>query len=271
MILSLAIVSKTGEIFYPYELPDEVRGCISKHAKDFLYALKIQNGDLELPYIETSALRYVFKETEDLYWLLVTKLESDMFSDIKILGNFVCTIMEYGSSETNSDTLTDEQRELFYRHLWRPWDDDFDCQCQCQSSNVVDIQSRLQFLIDMRNGNVDEEDVIYFNKLMKECWSINIELSRWDSYGKHDSPDSFETSDYVSEESVIEGCRLKCRFEDLKIEMNRIQDPYLRLFARRDLLIGTSHDQNDQYLSAPSFRELDSKCELSPMNSTMNS
>jgi len=53
---------------------------------------------------------------------MVTKIESNVDPDIDLLGKFFCTIMEFGSSETNSNTLTIEQKDLFYIHIWRAWD-----------------------------------------------------------------------------------------------------------------------------------------------------
>lgn len=274
MILSVAIISKNGDIFYPEELPIVIRNNISKHANDFLYALKIQNDTLELPYIETTKLRYIFKETGDLYWLIVTRLESDMFSDIQLLGKFVCTIMEYGSQETNSDSLTDEQRELFYRHIWRPWDDEIQCP-GCSIHNKTsscferEFEGRLQFLMDMRNGNISDKDVTYFNGLVKECWSVHIRLSQ-DEYDDSDSDDfsSCGTKEYVSEEAVIDGVGLRIRLDDIRIVMDRMQDPYMRLYANRDLLIGSIVNDHDQSTSAPPYKECDSKCE-SDFNSSM--
>lgn len=266
MILSVAIVSKNGGIFFPEELPIEIRSKISKHAHDFLYALRIQNDKLELPYIETSKLRYIFKETGDLYWLIVTRLESDMFSDIHLLGKFICTIMEYGSQETNSETLTDEQRELFYRHIWRPWDDEVQCP-SCSVHNKTsscfgrEFEGRLQFLMDMRNGNISEEDVKYFNELVKESWNVNIKLSLDEYESNSDDFSSCGTGEYVSEEAVIDGVRLRLRIDDIKIVIDRLSDPYTRLYANRNLLIGSNFEGKDQTTSAPPYKECDSKCE----------
>lgn len=277
MIISSAIVSKNGDIFCSNFLPCELKSDISRHANNFLYALSIEDDETELPYIETTNLRYIYKQTGDLYWLLVTKIESDMFNDIHLLGKFVCTIMEYGSTETNSTTLTDEQRELFYRHIWRPWDDYTTCpSCNCNSNSISpglwerEFESRLQYLTRIRDGDVDENEVSYVSGLIAEAWAISAKLSpKWMSPDKHeefsdsDSACSDETNNQsISEETLIDGCRMKCRLEDIKIELGRLQDPYLCLFARRDLLIGSSYDDN-HIGSAPTFKELecDRKCE----------
>lgn len=276
MIVSVAILSKNGNIFCSNHLPYQVKADISKHANNFLYSLSVEDDETELPYIETTTLRYIYKQTEDLYWLLVTKPESDMFTDIHLLGKFVCTIMEYGSSDTNSMTLTDEQRELFYRHIWRPWDEGSQCpfcSCHCNSPGLWEreFDSRLQFLISIRDGHVGEDDINYFTGLIAESWAISAKLSpKWNSdtiadefTSDSDSVCSNETRNSISEEAVIDGCRLKCRLEDLRLEVVRIQDPYLRLFARRDLLDDTCYSQNNQVSSAPTFKELDSdgQCE----------
>lgn len=268
MIISAAIVSEKGDVFCSNFLPCELKSDISKHANNFLYALSIEDGDIELPYIETSDLRYIYKQTGDLYWLLVTKTESEMFNDIHLLGKFVCTIMEYGSTETNSATLTDEQRELFYRHIWRPWDEGAQCpccNCHCTSPGTWEreFESRLQYLIRTRDGDVDENDSSYFSGLISEAWAISAKLSpKWNSVNRQndfsdtDSACSDESKNQsISEETVIDGCRLKCRLEDIRIELGRIQDPYLCLFSRRDLLIGSAYNQDIG--SAPTFKELD--------------
>lgn len=268
MILIAAIISKDKKLFCSNYLPHEVKLDISKHADDFIYSLSIQDDDVELPYIETRDLRYIYKQTGDLYWLLVTRPESDMLADINLLGRFVCTIMEYGSSETNSSTLTDEQQDLFYRHIWRPWDDDSHCPlCGSYCSSPIkwerDLEGRLQFLTGIRDGNLDESDVNYFNSLITESWAVSAKfLTKWQYHQKRndfssdtDSICSSKSCNSISEESVIEGCRLKCRLEDLRIELARIQDPYLRLFARRDILSGV--DQDNPISSAPVLKELE--------------
>jgi hypothetical protein len=269
MIVSCAIISKAGKIFYADFLPQEVKLDISKNANTFLYTLNIEDDDIELPYIETTYLRYVYKQTDDLYWLLVTKPESNLVSDVNLLGKFVCTIMEYGQSDTNSDTLTDEQKELFYRHLWRPWDEAPQCPTCGRYNNQAalwegEFDCRLQFLIQIRDGHMDPNDVRYFNGLISESWAINASLtSKADRHGYDSESDSVCSSETrsISEETVIESCRLACRLEDIRIEIKRIQDPYLRLFARRDLLTGSAFNQQSQLSSAPSFEELDSTCQ----------
>lgn len=275
MIVSAAILSKKGDVFCANYLPTELKNDIRQQATKFLYAISIEDDDVELPYIETTSLRYIYKQSGDLYWLLVTKPESDMFNDIECLGKFVFTILEYGSTETNSSTLTDEQRDLFYRHIWRPWDEGAQCpfcSCHCNSPGVWEreFESRLQFLMDIRHGHVDERDANYFNGLIAESWHVSVRVSpKWNpsgaiSDGPSSESDSFCSSEdddnhSISEEAVIYGCRMKCRLEDIRIESIRIQDPYLRLFARRDLLSGSMFDpQNNQISSAPSLRDLDS-------------
>lgn len=273
MIISAAILSKKGDVFCSNYLPTELKNDIKQHASKFLYAISIEDDDIELPYIETTNQRYIYKQSGDLYWLLVTKTESDMFNDIELLGRFVFTILEYGSLETNSTTLTDEQRDLFYRHIWRPWDEGAQCpfcNCHCNSPGVWEreFDNRLQFLMDIRHGRVDEKDANYFNGLIAESWHVSVKISpKWKQGCPSDGPssesDSFCSSEddnqSISEETVIYGCRMKCRLEDIRIELLRIQDPYLRLFARRDLLSGSMFDpHNCQISSAPSLRDLDS-------------
>lgn len=271
MILSAAIVSKDGEVFYSNCLPQELQPNIKKHAKDFLYSIKIADPNLELPYIETTYLRYIYKETEDLFWLLVTRPESKLHADIKLLGKLVCTIMESNPSETTSQTITEEQKDLFYRHIWRPWDDEPQCSFCDRYTNSAGVwerefESRVQFLTSITNDQCDPSDVAYFNGLVAESWTTKIKLSIR-SFSKHNHEEYNSDSDSVcssdaksiSEESLIEGCRLKCRLEDLRMELKRIQDPYLRLFARRNLLDG-EFDQALFMGSAPSYDEMNTSC-----------
>lgn len=267
MILSAAIISKAGRIFYADYLPEEVILDISKHANAFLYTLQISDDDVDLPYIETTYVRYTYKQTDDLYWLLVTRPESNLSSDVDLLGRFVCTIMEYGASETNSDTLTDEQRDLFYRHIWRPWDDNPQCPTCGRHNNQTEIWDgefdiRLQFLKQIRDGHVNYDDVNYFNGLIAESWKISSRLSSKSDSGQNQDGYNSESDSLcsISEETVIDGCRLACRLEDIRLEAKRIQDPYLRLFARRDLLKDSNFNLQTQMISAPSFEELDSTC-----------
>lgn len=270
MIVSAAIVSKDGELFYSDLLPQELRPDIKKHAKDFIYSLRIVDENFDLPYIETTYLRYIYKQTDDLFWLLVTRPESKMHADIRLLGKFVCTIMECISSETTSQTLTEEQRDLFYRHIWRPWDDDPQCPfCdRCNNSSEVwerEFEGRVQFLINIRDGHCHHDDVAYFNGLIAESWNTSIKLST-KSFPRHNHDEFNSDSDSVcssetksiSEEALIDGCRLKCRLEDLRMEIKRIQDPYLRLFARRNLLDDTEFGQINAMSSAPYYDELNS-------------
>lgn len=264
MIVSCAIISRGGRIFYADFLPQEVKLSVSKEANTFLYALNLEGSELDLPYLETTYLRYVYKQTDDLYWVLVTKNESNLESDVKLLGRFVCTIMEYGQSSTNSDTLTDEQRDLFYRHLWRPWDEAPQCPtCGRYNDQVAlwegEFDSRLQFLIQIRDGHMEQSDVCYFNGLIAESWIVNSSLAKADQRGHDSESDSVCSSETrsISEETVIDGCRLACRLEDLRTEVRRLQDPYLRLFARRDLLTESTFNPISQISSAPSYDDFD--------------
>lgn len=275
MIVSAAILTLKEEVFFANFLPNELRADIQRHVKDFLHAIGRQEDDeVELPYIENSKLRYIYKQSGDLYWLLVTKTDADMFNDIEQLGRFVYTVLEYGSSETNSTTITDEQRDLYYRHIWRPWDEGSQCplcSCHCNSAAAWEreLESRLQFLMDIRHCDIEESDANYFNGLIAESWHVSVKLpSKWSSGSAHDGGLSSSECDSlcsseddnrsISEEAVIYGCRMKCRLEDIRIELIRMQDPYLRLFARRDLLIGSAFDpKNNQVSSAPPMKDLD--------------
>ena len=265
MIKSAAIISKAGKILLPSYIPDELKKDIRNHANTFLYTLDIEDDDVELPYLESTYLRYVYKQTDDLFWLLVTGTESNLISDVNLLGKFVCTIMEYGPSDINSSTITEEQKELFYRHIWRPWDEEPQCPTCGRYNNQSEIwerefDTRVQFIINIRDGHVEEQDVKYFNGLVSESWAISAKLlnrAKEDTKSETDSLCSSETRS-ISEETVIDGCRLACRLEDIRLELKRLQDPYLRLFARRDLLVGSTFQQPATMSSAPSFDEIDS-------------
>lgn len=269
MIISAAILSKEGRLFYSNELPYELESDIRKHAESFLNCLS-EEEDVEITYIEREHVRYIYKETGDLYWLLVTKPDSDLFIDIKILGRFVCTIMEYGlAPETNSETITSEQRDLFYRHVWRPWDDGDECPL-CNSSRssdklwAIEFEARLQFFISIRDGNVDDSDAEYFNGLMYEAWSASIKLNpKWSRLNRSSSDSSFIDSDEdaqsICEEALLDGCRLKCFLSRVRLEASTLQDPYMRPFAVRDLLIGSTYKSTAQQTSAPTRREIDSQ------------
>lgn len=277
-IISAVIASKEGDLVSASFLPQSVQADLFKVAHDFLYSLKIEDGDVDMPYIETTTLRYVYKQTDDLYWILVTKTASDIFADTKALGQLVTTIMEYGPPETNSTTVTDEQRDLFYRHLWRPWDGDVPC-LVCNSEIppglwTVEFDIRVQFLISIRDGRVSDDDVAYFNNLIDEAWTISTRMSPNPPVNHYDHKKFFNLSDSdsdsmnsagskdesIGEEVLIECCKMKCRMEDIRLEINRLQDPYLRLFARRDLLLKSDIDQSQTTGSAPLLRELDSYC-----------
>lgn len=240
------------------------------HAENFLDALSLEGDDVELPYIETSTVRYIYKQTGDLYWLLVTQLESDMFYDIKTLGQFVCTIMEYGASETNTKTLTDQQRDIFYQYLWQPWEDDGECvTCRCVPNNIYvwhrNSEYRLQLLRSISDGHLSDEDASYVSALIKDAWAVSSKLSPKravsDESGLHESDSASQCStesDGVNEDILIDGCRLKCRLEDLRLELYRLQDPYLRMFARRNLVNPTDIEKTNRRGTAPSLSVYDS-------------
>ena len=239
MIVSAAIVSQSGEVYLADFLPEAVEKDIQDHANSFFFTINRDGNSVELPYIETSYFRYVYKETGDLYWLMVTKTESNLQSDIDLLGKFVCTIMEYGSSETNSNTLTIEQKDLFYRHIWRAWDEIPQCPlCDRYQDQVKtwerDLESRIQFLASIRDGQVNDQDVAYFNELISESWAISAKLAHDDVGDRGCSDDS------ISEAALVDGCRLACLLEDIRLQMKRIEDPYKRLFVRRDILTHSS-------------------------------
>ena len=247
MLISAAILANNGELFLPDFLPEDVNKEIQSQADAFTFALKRDETDVELPYYETTYSRYVFRETGDLYWFMVTNTESDLHSDINLLGKLVCTIMEYCPTETSSSSLTNEQINLFYRHIWRVWDRDSDCsQCGTRKSQSKiwdhEFERRVKFLASIRDGQVDEHDVDYFNHLIAESWTINSKLTA------DRSNESVCSNDTISEEALVDNCRLTCLLEDIRLELDRIQDPYMRLFARRNLLKDTNLiDDNNHF------------------------
>lgn len=272
MIISATIVSQNNQVFHSSQVPRDIQKEAEKHAEEFLYARSIEDNEIEFPYIETTHVRYIYKQTDDLFWLLVTDVDSNMFTDIHHLGRLVCAIMEYGASDTNSSTITEEQCDLFYRHLWRPWDEYNECPT-CGDRKSTDLpeiwekefEDRVSFLLSIRDGHLKDVDVNYFNGLIAESWSISEKLAPKrkpnpnsdDLYQDADSCCSSE-SQSISEETVIDGCRLKCRLEDIRLEIRRLQDPYLRLFARRDLLSNTPLEfYKAATCTAPSMEELD--------------
>lgn len=262
MIIAIALVGQDGHLFLSEFLPEPMKKSIRTHADNFLDALLHEGDDV---YIETSSVRYIYKQTDDLYWLLVTKLESDMSFDIETLGQFVCTIMEYGSSETCTRTLTEQQRDLYYQHLWRPWDEEGECPtCNCHCNSVFvwqrEFENRLQLLRSMSDGHISDEDASYVSALIRDAWFVSWKLSPKrtvsEESGIHNSDSASQCSeeiDEISEDVLIDGCRLKCRLEDIRVELARIQDPYLRMFARRDLLNSSDINRSFEQGTAPSL------------------
>lgn len=161
-------------------------------------------------------------------------------------------------------------RDLFYRHIWRPWDDCYRCTfcgCQCHALDHLELENRLDFLLSIRDGHVEDSDVHYFNGLIAESWQIALKLtvkksatvdhSSFSSDSGSTSEDGLDES--IGEETLIDNVRLKCLAEDMRIALSRLQDPYLRLFARKDLLVGINHEQN-HVSSAPTLKELNMDC-----------
>lgn len=271
MNIAAAIVSEKGEILFPKQMHCWFKDKVSKHVKNFLNLMNSEDDSTTLTYVESKDVRYIYKQTEDLYWILVTRIESDLFADIHIMGKFVETVVECGSIETNSHSISDYQRELFYRHIWHPWDGE--CQfCGFHLSQrstesefwVGKFELRLQFFIEVTNNEVPASDVDYYNILIEEAWVVAAQL---DTYGGNDAIkfddedfDRISCAESIDEERLIDCCRLKCRLEDIQLEVKRIEDPYLRLFARRDLIQDCTTINLDQTLqigSAPTFEQVE--------------
>lgn len=137
----------------------------------------------------------------------------------------------------DSDAEPDDnhQLKLLYKILWRPWDECPRCD-KCDmvrdvSDYYADVaKSRAQLLIDINRGLIDLDDRSYIQDLLGEAWRVQIELE-----GILEDENEV-TEDSIDEQRLIECCRLKVRLEDIQIELNRLEDPYLRMFAKRDLI-----------------------------------
>lgn len=244
MILAAALVAQDGRLFYLKYMHDSLKAKISFYGKDFLKLLSAEPEITEITYIETKDYRYVYKQTEDLYWLLATRVESDLFDDIYLMGKLVSTIVDCGPSETTSYSLSEYQKELFYHHAWHPWDgagpSGYSSLLTEPETWTLKFEQRVQFLIDVTNEHIHESDITYYNCLVEEAWSIEAQVDK--------IANATSNTDEIDEIDLIEGCRLKCRLEQIRVTINRIQDPYLRLFACRDLMQENIPEDADQTL-----------------------
>lgn len=63
-VVCAAIVSKDGVLQYPSFLPYEYRSDISQHAHGFLYALGVEDDEIELPILRRQLLdTFISKQT----------------------------------------------------------------------------------------------------------------------------------------------------------------------------------------------------------------
>lgn len=123
-----------------------------------------------------------------------------------------------------------------------------------------EFDSQLELIRSMSDGHITDEDANYASALIREAWFVSWKMSPKmtvsEESGLHNSDSASQYSqecDEISEDILIDGCRLKCRLEDIRLELGRMQDPYLRMFARRDLLDPSDINRSFEEGTAPTM------------------
>lgn len=132
-----------------------------------------------------------------------------------------------------------EHVRFFLKHLWRPWDDVI----ESNSCNLPFAQNhlprRIRFHFDKLNGQVSPVVVERVHFLINESKAIRSEFDRLDR--KVNQPIEAGDSEvneekYADDTDLYEYLRLKMKLEDYALEMQRLEDPNLRLVILLDRL-----------------------------------
>lgn len=123
-----------------------------------------------------------------------------------------------------------EEIRFFYTHLWRPWDELANNDC-ARNEIFVDskLQPRLELLFDMKDKTIPQSTINKINNMLSESWIIKNKI---DSINiSNNGTENNDNEEYINENDLLEGLRLKLRLDDIEREMKLLEDKHMRIIA----------------------------------------
>lgn len=132
-----------------------------------------------------------------------------------------------------------EHVRFFFKYLWRPWDDVIEPNRPDLPFAQSVLPRRIRFHFDMVNGQVSPLMVERASFLVKESKKLRAQYDLLDKRVNHpvEAGDCEVNEDTSADEvDLYEYLRIKMKLEDYSLEMQRLEDPILRLVILFDRL-----------------------------------
>lgn len=122
---------------------------------------------------------------------------------------------------------------FFYNHLWMPWDADDDDTADWVESH---LETRLRLFFDMKRGDVNKDTCDIIRTLIREGKEISAKISRLED---DISDDEDESKCLVDEGKTCQLMNLHFRLQQIKTEMDVLENPAMRDMLQRNPHAGT--------------------------------
>lgn len=124
-----------------------------------------------------------------------------------------------------------EQLRFFYNHLWMPWDVDDD---ENFDWVLLHLETRLRLFFDIKRNNVNKETADIIRTLIKEAKDISDKISRLEADISDDDEETEDTKFLVDEGKTCQLMKLHLRMQQIKAEVNVLENPAMRDVLQRN-------------------------------------
>ncbi|XP_057329723.1 protein nessun dorma [Microplitis mediator] len=127
-----------------------------------------------------------------------------------------------------------DQLRFFYNYLWMPWDFDDDDNVDWVT---LHLETRLRLFFDIKRNNVNKETADIIRTLIKEAKDIFDKISRLEADISDEDEDDEEKEDtkcLVDEGKTCQLMKLHFRMQQIKAEMEVLENPAMRAVLQRN-------------------------------------
>uniref|UniRef100_A0A0C9QWR0 Shcbp1-b_0 protein n=1 Tax=Fopius arisanus TaxID=64838 RepID=A0A0C9QWR0_9HYME len=121
-----------------------------------------------------------------------------------------------------------DQLRYFFNHLWMPWDADDDDTSDWVTSH---LETRVRLFFDMKRGDVNKDTCDIIRTLIREGKEISGKISRLE---EDISDEEGETRCLVDEDKACQLVKLHFRLQQIKTEMDVLENPAMRDMLQRN-------------------------------------
>ncbi|XP_063976165.1 protein nessun dorma [Diachasmimorpha longicaudata] len=121
-----------------------------------------------------------------------------------------------------------DQLRFFFNHLWMPWDTDDDETADWVTSH---LETRVRLFFDMKRGEVNKDTCDIIRTLIREGKEISAKILRLE---EDISDDEGETRCLVDEDKACQLVKLHFRLQQIKTEMDVLENPAMREMLQRN-------------------------------------